>query len=120
MRFWSIRGLMTEGRRWLTGALEVSEGVQPSVLGQAYYALGFAALGQGDYPQAKPLFERSLELGREAGDLRLEAQALQQIGFIVSTSGDYAEDHKTRRVSSPVVRSTSRARSATSWCSRAR
>ena len=30
VRFWSIRGLMTEGRRWLAGALEASEGVPPA------------------------------------------------------------------------------------------
>jgi tetratricopeptide (TPR) repeat protein len=96
VRFWSIRGLMTEGRRWLTEALNVSEGVGPSVLAQAYYALGFAALGQGDYSEAKPLFERSLALAREDGEARLEAQALQQIGWIVMTSGDYTEDHKAR------------------------
>src|SRR5207248_10250947 len=54
VRFWSVRGLMTEGRRWLTGALEAATGVPSAVLAKAYFSAGFAALGQGDYPQAKP------------------------------------------------------------------
>ncbi len=91
VRFWSIRGLMTEGRRWLTEALAASEGVAPAVLAKAYFAAGFAALGQGDYPQAKPFFEQSLELAREAEETRLEAQALQQIGWLVMTRGEYEE-----------------------------
>jgi non-specific serine/threonine protein kinase len=96
VRFWSVRGLMTEGRRWLAEALAASSGVQPAVLAKAYFAAGFAALGQGDYPQAKPSFEKSLELSREAGDVRLEAQALQQIGWLVMAGGRYEEAHTER------------------------
>jgi predicted ATPase/Tfp pilus assembly protein PilF/predicted Ser/Thr protein kinase len=91
VRFWSIRGLMTEGRRWLTETLAASTGVEPGVLAKAYFAAGFAALGQGDYPQAMPFFEESLELAREAGEARLEAQALQQIGWLVMTQGKTEE-----------------------------
>jgi predicted ATPase len=96
VRFWSIRGLMTEGRRWLTEALGAAEGVDPAVLGKAHFAAGFAALGQGDYPQAKPLFEQALELARQAGDVKLEAMALQQIGWLVMTGGKYEEAHGER------------------------
>jgi non-specific serine/threonine protein kinase len=98
VRFWSIRGLMTEGRRWLSDALEASTGVQPVVLSKAYYAAGFAALGQGDYVQAKTFFEEALLLSREAGDVRLEAQSLQQIGWIVMTRGKYEAAHNERAV----------------------
>jgi tetratricopeptide (TPR) repeat protein len=98
VRFWSIRGLMTEGRRWLSDALEASTGVPPVVLSKAYFAAGFAALGQGDYVQAKTFFEESLLLSREAGDVRLEAQSLQQIGWIVMTRGKYEAAHNERAV----------------------
>jgi non-specific serine/threonine protein kinase len=96
VRFWSVRGLMREGRRWLAAALAESPEASPSVLGKAYFAAGFAALGQGDYFEAKPAFERSLVLARKAGDVRLEAQALQQIGWVVRTGGTYREDHVER------------------------
>jgi tetratricopeptide (TPR) repeat protein len=96
VRFWSYRGLMTEGRRWLADALDATIGVPPGVLARAYYAAGFAALGQGDYLQAKPFFEESLQLARRAEDVRLEAQALQQIGWIVMTRGAYEDSHERR------------------------
>ena len=87
---------MSEGRRWLAEALAAAEGVDPAVLGKAHFAAGFAALGQGDYPQAKPLFEQALELARQAGDVKLEAMALQQIGWLVMTGGKYEEAHGER------------------------
>jgi non-specific serine/threonine protein kinase len=95
VRFWSIRGLMSEGRRWLAAALEAAAGVPPGVLGKAYFSAGYAALGQGDYAQAKPFFEESLALGRDAGDVRLEAQALQQLGWLAMAGGarDDASDY---------------------------
>jgi non-specific serine/threonine protein kinase len=92
VRFWSVRGLMTEGRRWLTEALAESTGVEPGVLGKAYFAAGYAALGQGDFPQAKPFFEESLRLAEQAGDKRLQAQAYQQIGWLVSAGGKHEAD----------------------------
>ena len=96
VRFWSYRGFITEGRRWLTDALQAATGTEPLVLAKAYYAAGFAALGQGDYPQAKPFFEESLVLARQAGDVRQEAAALQQIGWIVMTRGNYEPSHGVR------------------------
>ena len=121
VRFWSIRGLMTEGRRWLAEALAAADGVAPAVLGKAHFAAGFAALGQGDYPQAKPFFEQSLELAREAGETRLEAQALQQIGWLVMTARQVrGGPRRARARAGRDARSSWRARSATSSSSRAR
>ena len=60
VRFWSTRGLMGEGRRWLGEALAASEGVPPGTLAKAYFAAGYAALGEGDFVPAKEAFERSL------------------------------------------------------------
>jgi predicted ATPase/predicted Ser/Thr protein kinase len=96
VRYWSIRGLMTEGRRWLADALEAATDVEPAILAKAYFAAGFAALGQGDYVQAKAFFEESLRLARESQDVRLEAQSLQQIGWIVMTRGTYEASHHER------------------------
>ena len=60
VRFWSTRGLMGEGRRWLAEALAASEGVPPATLAKAYFAAGYAALGEGDFVPAKEAFDRSL------------------------------------------------------------
>src|SRR5262245_31211503 len=96
VRFWSVRGLMTEGRRWLGEALAASSDADPAVLAKAHFADGFAALGQGDYGEAKPAFERALTLAREAGEGRTEAQALQQIGWLVMNAGSYEPEHAER------------------------
>jgi non-specific serine/threonine protein kinase len=96
VRFWSIRGHMAEGRRWLTDAMQRASGLPPAVLAKAYYAAGYSALGQGDYVQAKPFFEESLVLAREGADVRLEAASLQQLGFLVMARGAYVEDADER------------------------
>ncbi len=95
VRFWSVRGLMTEGRRWLAEALAESTGVGPAVLGKAYFAAGFAALGQGDFPQARPFFEESLRLAELGADTRLQAQAYQQMGWIAN-AGAQSEEERER------------------------
>jgi tetratricopeptide (TPR) repeat protein len=89
---------MTEGRRWLTDALTATSGVDVRTLAKAYFAAGYAALGQGDYAQAKPHFEESLTLARQAGDARAEAAALAQLAWVVMTRGAYEEDHTERAV----------------------
>jgi predicted ATPase len=96
VRFWSLRGHMAEGRRWLTDAMQRAGGLPKAVLAKAYYAAGYSALGQGDYVQAKPFFEESLVLAREGADVRLEAASLQQLGFLVMARGAYVEDAEER------------------------
>ena len=86
-RLWSIRGHMTEGRRWLEQALERDGEVAPSVRAKALFAAGYAALGQGDYTSAATRFEESLALYRELGDSRGIAMSLAQLGWLSTTRG---------------------------------
>ena len=87
-RFWSIRGHLTEGRRWLEQALAHASIVEPSVRARARYASGYAALGQGDYAQAAERFGEALALYRELGDDRGVAVALAQQGWLLVARGD--------------------------------
>ena len=89
VRFWSTRGLMGEGRRWLGEALAASEGVTPGTLAKAHFASGYAALGEGDFVPAKEAFERSLELAQEVGDSSAEAAALAQLAWLAMSAGQY-------------------------------
>jgi predicted ATPase/predicted Ser/Thr protein kinase len=91
VRFWSTRGLMGEGRRWLGEALAASEGVAPATLAKAYFASGYAALGEGDFVPAKEAFERSLELAKEAGERSAEAATLAQLAWLAMSAGQYEE-----------------------------
>ena len=121
VRFWSIRGLMTEGRRWLTEALAASTGVARPCSRRRTSPPGFAALGQGDYPQAKPFFERSLD-ARARGRRRAPRGAGAPADRLARDDARRVRGgpRRARRASSPGRRSSSRARSATSSCSRAR
>ena len=91
VRFWSTRGLMGEGRRWLGEALAASEGVPTDTLAKAYFASGYAALGEGDFVPAKEAFERGLELAQEAGDRSAEAATLAQLAWLAMSAGQYEE-----------------------------
>ena len=91
VRFWSTRGLMGEGRRWLGEALAASEGVPPSTLAKAYFASGYAALGEGDFAPAKDAFERGLALAQESGDRTAEAATLAQLAWLAMSAGQYEE-----------------------------
>jgi Tetratricopeptide repeat len=49
--------------------------------------LGELACEQGDYPTARMLFEEDLAIGRELGDRRLIAYALEGLGSAVAALG---------------------------------
>ena len=84
------------------------------MLGKAYYAAGYAAIGQGDYVagEARPS-RRASQLAREAGDERLEAAALQQLGWLVMAAASTSRSDE-RAASSPRRASSWRTESATS------
>jgi tetratricopeptide (TPR) repeat protein len=87
-RFWSIRGHMSEGRRWLEEALRQDAPVAPEVRSKALFAAGYAALGQGDYGDASTRFEDALDAYRESGDEAGAAACLAQVGWLSTVRGD--------------------------------
>ncbi|MGZ4257315.1 MAG: protein kinase domain-containing protein [Gaiellaceae bacterium] len=94
VRFWSTRGLMREGRARLAEALASPDGVAPAILAKAHFAAGYAALGEGDFREARTDFERSLEQARAASDERAEGSALAQLAWL-SMAGGEAEEART-------------------------
>ena len=94
VRFWSTRGLMREGRTRLAVALASPEGVAPGILAKGHFAAGYAALGEGAFPEARTDFERSLEQARAASDERAEGAALAQLAWL-SMAGGEAEEART-------------------------
>ena len=91
VRFWSTRGLMAEGRHWLAEALANSDAVNPAALAKAYFAAGYAALGEGDFTDAEAAFERSLALAREGGDPAAEAAVLAQQAWLAMAGARFDE-----------------------------
>ncbi|MCJ7737562.1 MAG: tetratricopeptide repeat protein [Anaerolineae bacterium] len=61
------------------------------VVGDIRLSLGRLLQSQGDYAQAGAHFAQALELYREAGDLRGQAAALENLGAISRLQADYAE-----------------------------
>lgn len=82
-------GHLTEGRRWLSQLLELSNPVSDRIRGDALNAAGNLALLQGDLLGAGPLYERSLALRRSIGDLGPIAASLSNLSQIASGRGDY-------------------------------
>jgi predicted ATPase/TolA-binding protein/predicted Ser/Thr protein kinase len=87
-RFWSIRGQLTEARKWLHQGLVQAEGVAPAIAAKAAFAAGYSALGQGDLVEAISRFEESLAGYRELHDDARSATALVQLGWLVTVRGD--------------------------------
>src|SRR6266545_5244195 len=89
--YWNIRGHMSEGRRWLEGALATSR-LRPDP-GARAKALNWAAVlawQQNDYTQTRILAEESLAQFRELGDKRGIATALFSLGIVAFRYAEHA------------------------------
>jgi predicted ATPase/tRNA A-37 threonylcarbamoyl transferase component Bud32 len=87
-RYWSIRGPVAAGRRWLEEAFEAADGLAQTGIVKARFAAGYLALAQGDFRSATDHFQRSLELASSLEDRGGEASALAQLAFLHFASGD--------------------------------
>jgi tetratricopeptide (TPR) repeat protein len=88
--FWDVRGHLSEGRRWLERALTVHSAADPLWRAQALTGAGRLAERQGDYTQARRLYEESLTLWRALEDRRGIANSLIGLGVVASCQGDLA------------------------------
>ena len=94
-RFWRMRGHLSEGRQWLSRTLEAGEeqeAAQTATLAAQARALngaGNLADLQGDYAEARALFEESLILWRQLGNPEGIAGSLGNLGGSAARHGDY-------------------------------
>ena len=100
---------MTEGRRWLTEALEASEGVPPAVLAQGVLRRRLRGARAGRLPAGEAVLRARASSSRaRPATCALEAQALQQIGWLVMTRGKLRG--RARRAGARARRQGARAR----------
>ncbi|MFI5450203.1 MAG: ATP-binding protein [Candidatus Bathyarchaeia archaeon] len=92
--FWYIRGHWTEGRLWLTKALNQSSGGRKTLRASALRAAGALASVQDDYPAAHSNLEESIALFREAGDKEGAALALNSLGLAMLDHDDLSKGEK--------------------------
>jgi len=85
--FWSARGHLREGRRWLAEVL-AAEGLSLRTRAKALLGAGNLASGQGDLAAAQPRFEESLALCRDLEDARGIAGALNGLGMLAAERGE--------------------------------
>jgi predicted ATPase/DNA-binding SARP family transcriptional activator len=88
--FWEVRGVLTEGRRWLAEALERRPQVDPRLRADGLAQLAILAHHQGDYPAAREANERSLALWQQLEDDVAIGRLLRRLGIIAFDTGDLA------------------------------
>jgi predicted ATPase len=89
--FWSVRGHLSEGRKWLKTALEAGRaGARTELRARALSAAGDLAFNQGDFAQARIYYEEGLAICREVGSERGTAAHLDGLACVAWRQGDYA------------------------------
>jgi non-specific serine/threonine protein kinase len=83
------RSHLSEGREWLTTALERSQEMLAAVRFKLLNGLGFLAIVQGDFEAARKFFEEDLAEGRKTGDKKRTAESLRGLAGALHGKGDY-------------------------------
>ena len=86
--FWIYRSHLSEGRRWLTQALDVSDGSDVGARFKLLQGLGIMARLQGDYDDALAAYEPALAESRAAGERRNIAMLCSGVGTVLQLKGD--------------------------------
>jgi predicted ATPase/class 3 adenylate cyclase len=89
--FWKLRGHLSEGRRWLEQALDMSPDVPTAVLARGLRGAGDLAAGQSDHERARTYLERSLALAEQLGDDAEAAATLTRLAALPHRRGDLHE-----------------------------
>ena len=80
--FWATRGHLSEGRRWLEGAVSRGGPAADPARAKALDGAGWLAAYQDDYGAAKALVEEGLSVYRELGDKEAVASSLASLGMV--------------------------------------
>ncbi len=94
--FWSRHGHMSEGSRWLEGALaqqakEPFGTAERALRAKTLEWLGTFRRWQGELESPQPLYEESLALFQELDDTEGVASALGNLGMLMLERGDYEQ-----------------------------
>ena len=95
-RYWYPRGYWSEGRMWLTKALNAETGSK-ALRARALRSAGAFASVQGDFTIARSYLEESLKLAEEAGDKEGIALVLNSLGTDMISHNDFSGDRLLER-----------------------
>ncbi len=102
-RFWHTRGYLTEGRRWIAGALESAgssaaghadgrrSDVDPLVRAHVLKGAGVLAWAQSDYAAARTAFDTALALYHNLSDTDGIAALSGNLGVLAMYQGEYEQ-----------------------------
>jgi predicted ATPase len=86
-QFWSRRGSPGEGRRWMAEALRRESSGEPALRAKLLGGAGDLALHQGDFAEARQLYDERLRLSRQSSDSEGMASSLACLGRIALNRG---------------------------------
>jgi predicted ATPase len=87
-RFWHVRGHVTEGCRWLEGAIDVAADLPAWIRAKLLHRTAALALRRGADERTRQLLEESLALHRRIGNADGVAATLQLLGQDACFHGD--------------------------------
>ena len=85
--YWETRGLILEGRRYLSLALQASPDGDSAIRAEVLMGLGVMAWTRRSVIEARSYLEESLQLSTRAGDRLRRAAALNRIGDVARHAG---------------------------------
>ena len=88
-RYWSMRGLRREGRRWIDAAVPLVTDQESNVRGRLYRAEALMTLDEGAPTGAKGALERAIAIHRARGDTRDLASCLLALSLVGNTLHDF-------------------------------
>ncbi len=99
--FWYRRGYLGLARQWLYDLTELCEDSPSNLRARALHSLGWFTFLTGDWGTAHKLYETSLHLCRQVGDMTTEAYALSDLGVVErwlgnASAGDALVDDAVR------------------------
>jgi predicted ATPase/class 3 adenylate cyclase len=89
--FWIARGLVSEGRRWLSQCEGNGGAFPPKTRATVLYCSGTLAVQQGDWPSARSSFLAALSEFRALHDEQNVAALLTNLGIVSANNGELRE-----------------------------
>src|SRR5204863_3402735 len=91
LRFWEVRGHLSEGRRWYDVFLAVQRQPTPDLHTRLLNAAGRMAFNQSDYARSNELYQQALNLAQSREDQLGEAAAMNGLGTIARSCGEFGQ-----------------------------
>ena len=87
-KFWEFHAHLTEGQRWLEGALSRAAGAAPELRAKCLDGAGVLARSQGEVKRSQALLEESVAIRRQLDDKRALADSLRHLGSLTFDRND--------------------------------